>query len=408
MKCRFCSSSEMLLFVDLGHTAISNAFVVKEQLFQPEIIYPLNVFVCKECFLVQIDEYQKRECIFSHEYVYFSSISKTWLKHAEKYVEKVTELFHIGKDSFVVEIASNDGYLLQNFVKKKIPCLGIEPTQSTAEKAIEKGVNTIVEFFDTRLAERLNAEMKQADLIIGNNVLAHVPNLNDFVNGMKILLKPYGAITMEFPHFLKLIEKVEFDTIYHEHYSYFSFSSIKRIFKRSGLDIFDVEELPTHGGSLRIYAKHEDDDTKIISSSAYNLLEREKIEGIDIIETYQGFQDKVIRIKNNFLQYIISEKLQNKRIVGFGAAAKGNTFLNFCGIKSDVIEYVVDETPVKQGKFLPQSHIPVVPLEQLREDNPDIIVILPWNFEKEIIEKLSFAREWGAKFVTYIPELKVV
>jgi len=394
--------------VDLGHAAFSNAFVVKEQLSQPEVIYPLKVFVCKECFLVQIDEFQTVENVFSHEYVYFSSISKTWLEHCCKYVEKVTELFQLGKDSFVVEIASNDGYLLKNFVEKKIPCLGIEPTQSTAEQAIKKDINTIIEFFGTSLAERLNAEKKQADLIIGNNVLSHVPDLDDFVHGMKILLKPYGVITMEFPHLLKLIENVQFDTIYHEHFSYFSFYSVTKIFKKHGLDIFDVEELPTHGGSLRIYAKHKDDNKKIISSSVYNLAETEKMEGADIIETYEGFQDKINRTKNNFLKYIISEKLQNRRIVAFGAAAKGNAFLNYCGLKSDIIEYVVDETPIKQGKFLPMNHIPVVPIGHLQEDKPDIIVILPWNFEKEIIEKLSFAKEWGVKLVTYIPKLKVV
>ena len=389
--------------------AISNAFVVKEQMFEHEVIYPLKAFVCEDCFLVQVDEYKKREDMFSHEYAYFSSISKEWLEHSRAYVEKAIHLFDIDKNSFVIEIASNDGYLLQFFKQRKISCLGIEPTQSTADEAIKKGIETIVEFFDINLAKNLIKQNKAADLVIGNNVLAHVPNLNEFVMGLKLILKPEGIITMEFPHLPKLIERNEFDTIYHEHFSYFSFYTVQKIFEKHGMKIFDVEILDTHGGSLRIYVKHmQNAEKNPVSSYVYNLTELELSAGVNKLDYYSNFQEKIEQTKYNFLEYIIKQKLENKRIVGFGAAAKGNTFLNYSGIKADLIEYVVDETPMKQGKYLPQSHIPVVPMEKLKQDKPDIIVILPWNFEKEIIKKLTFAKEWGAKFVTYIPELKVI
>lgn len=406
MKCRFCSSNNCKLFVDLGHMAIANAFVAKEQLSEPEVLYPLKVFVCEDCFLVQVDEYESRESIFSHEYVYFSSISQEWLKHCRAYVQKANYLFGLDKKSFVIEIASNDGYLLQYFKEYEIPCLGIEPTRSTADEAAKKGIETVVDFFDINLAKKLVAQNRTANLIIGNNVLPHVPKLNEFVRGLKLILQPEGVITMEFPHLYRLIEKIEFDTIYHEHFSYFSFYTVQKIFEKHGMKIFDVEELETHGGSLRIYVKHEKYKDKLVSSHVYNLTELELSAGMNKLCYYKNFSEKIKQTKNKFLKYLIDRKLENKKIVAFGAAAKGNTFLNYCGIKADLIEYVVDETLIKQGKYLPQSHIPVVPLEKLERDKPDIIVILPWNFEKEIIAKLAFTREWGAKIATYIPELK--
>ncbi|MBI5396233.1 MAG: methyltransferase domain-containing protein [Verrucomicrobia bacterium] len=408
MNCRFCASNQLDLFVDLGHTAIANAFVLEKQLYKPEAVYPLKVFVCRQCRLVQVDEYEKVEYIFSQEYVYFSSVSKHWLEHCRQYAQKATKLFGLSGRSLVVEIASNDGYLLKNFKQAGIPCLGIEPTQSTADQAIRQDIETFVEFFGTALAQRLAAEGRQADLLIGNNVLAHVPNLNDFVAGLKLALKPTGVITMEFPHLHRLIQNNEFDTIYHEHYSYFSFLAVQRIFRHHELEIFDVEELPTHGGSLRIYAKHVPDCSKPIAASVGKLLDMEKAAGVDTPAYYQGIQHRIHETKNTFLHFLIGEKMKGRRIIGFGAAAKGNTFLNYCGIKSDLIEFVVDETPIKQGKFLPQSHIPVVGFDRIAAAKPDLIVILPWNFKNEIVEKLAFARQWGARFVTYIPKLEVI
>lgn len=406
MRCRFCSKNIDKVFIDLGSTAISNAFLSEDDINKKESIYPLKVLVCDNCFLVQVDEFQKKEEIFSSDYVYFSSVSSNWLAHSKKYVEDIIPRFHLGHQSLVIEIASNDGYLLQYFKEKDIAVLGIEPTNSTAQIAKSKGIDTLIEFFNEELALKLAPE-KKADLILGNNVLAHVPELNSFVRGLKILLKPEGVLTFEFPHLMKLIEKKEFDTIYHEHFSYFSFFFIVKLFNFHGLEIFDVEEFDTHGGSLRIYGKHRENNLQPISTNVANLLERELVANIDDITSYTGFQEKAIEVKFNFLSYILGEKMKGKKIIAFGAAAKGNTFLNFCGIKPDIIDCVVDDTPSKQGRYLPQSHIPVVSRDYFNHHKPDIIIIIPWNFKKEIIEKLSFTKSWGAQLVTYIPEIEI-
>lgn len=407
MKCRFCSKKTENVLIDLGSMAISNAFVTEEQLLQGETIYPLKVLVCDNCFLVQVDEYQQKEKIFSAEYVYFSSVSDFWLAHSKKYVDKMIPQFKLDKNSLVVEIASNDGYLLQYFKEKNIPCLGIEPTESTAQIAISKGIDTLVEFFSEELAYKLAAQKTSPDLILGNNVLAHVPNLNDFVRGLKVFLKPSGIMTFEFPHLARLIEKNEFDTIYHEHFSYFSFYFICNLFKFHGLEVFDVEELETHGGSLRVYIRHKENESLPVTENVKTLLATEMKNGINKIESYHGFQEKANEIKNNFLTHIIEQKNKGKKIIAFGAAAKGNTFLNYCGMRTDIIECIVDDTPSKQGKYLPQSHIPVVSRSYFDNNKPDIIIILPWNFKKEIINKLAFTKEWGAQLITYIPDIEI-
>ena len=407
MICRFCSKTINYVFADLGNTAISNAFITKDQLNDAELIYPLKVFVCDNCFLVQVEQYKKSEEIFSSDYVYFSSVSDSWLKHSKCYVEKMIPKFGLSQNSLVIEIASNDGYLLQYFKERNIPCLGIEPTKSTAQVAIEKGIETIIDFFDERLAKKLAKEGRKSDLIIGNNVLAHVPELNDFVRGLKIILKPEGILTFEFPHLMKLISNGQFDTIYHEHFSYFSFYFICKLFRFHGFEVFDVEELETHGGSLRIYAKHKENEKVSIEGAVRELIKTELEAGIKKMSFYDGFHEKINEIKNRFLLYILNEKMKRKQIIAFGAAAKGNTFINYLGLKADTIECVVDDTPFKQGKYLPQSHIPVVSREYFDNNHPDIIVIIPWNFKKEIIDKLKFAAAWGAVFVTYIPQLEI-
>ena len=407
MNCRFCGHALSHVLIDLNSTAVANAFLSEAQLDEPEIIYPLKALVCDNCFLVQTKDYHGKERIFSPDYAYFSSISDSWLAHSKRYAEKVIPLFDLDKNSYVIEIASNDGYLLQYFDRANIPCLGIEPAERAAQVARGKGIDTLIEFFDDKLAARLRREQRVADLIIGNNVLAHVPNLNSFVSGLKICLKPGGAMTFEFPHLLKLISHNEFDTIYHEHFSYFSLYAITKIFALHGLKVFDVEELATHGGSLRVYAKHAEDSTKPETERVSGLLEKELAVGVDTIRYYEGFQSRANEVKTAFLRFIVEERARGKKIAAFGAAAKGSTFLNYCGIKPDLIEYVVDDTPSKQGKFLPQNHIPIFPRSRLREGKPDIIVIIPWNFKEEIIQKLGFAKEWGAKFVTYIPELAI-
>lgn len=406
MKCRFCKSENLEVFVDLGHTAISNSFLSKKQLNQPEVIYPLKAMYCQDCFLVQVDEYKKYDEIFTENYAYHSSVSKSWLEHCKLYTNKVTDRFNLNENSQVVEIASNDGYLLQYFKEKNISCLGIEPTRSTADEAIQKGINTIVEFFGSNLAIRLS-NLTKADLIIGNNVIAHVPNLNDFVNGMKILLKENGVITLEFPHLLKLIENSEFDTIYQEHFSYLSLYTLKKVFNAYGLEIFDVEELSTHGGSLRIYGKHLENNSISIESSVGYLLHKELTKGINTSHLYSNFDKKVKMIKKQFLLWLMIERNKGKKIIGFGAAAKGNTFLNYCGVKSDLIDFIVDETPNKQNMYTPESHIPIVGFDMIEKEKPDFIIILPWNFKQEIMDKLEFVKEWGCKIVTSIPSLEI-
>lgn len=405
--CRFCGCKDIVKIADLGHTAISNAFVFPEQDEYPETIYPLKLYFCPECYLVQIEEFKKREDIFNQSYVYFSSISKSWLKHSRDYVESIIPELKLTSKSRVVEIASNDGYLLQYFKDKKIPCVGIEPTLSTASEARIKGIETICEFFNTKLAIFMSFQKKKADLIVGNNVLPHDPNLNDFMAGLKILLKKEGTITLEFPHLLKMIENYEFDTIYQEHFSYFSILALSKICKAHGLKIYKVLKLKTHGGSLRVYIKHKNNLKIKIDKSVKLVVLEEKKRKLNNKNGFKNFQKDIIRIKYTFLKFLIDQKNKGKKIVAFGAAAKGNTFINYCGIKGDTIEYVVDETPVKQGKLLPQSHIPVVPLVKLEMTKPDYIVIIPWNFKEEIAKKLEYTRKWGAKLVTYIPNLEI-
>lgn len=407
MNCRFCNKQLTHQFVSLGSSPLSNSYLTREQLHKMEPFYPLEVYVCDNCFLVQLEEFESPENIFS-DYAYFSSYSDTWLKHAKDYVDKMINLFEIDNKSYVVEIASNDGYLLQYFVEKKIPVLGIEPARNVAKVAKQRGVPTEVRFFGTETAKRLASEGKYADLLLGNNVLAHVPNLNDFVAGLKVLLKPRGIITMEFAYLIKLMEEVQFDTIYHEHFSYFSFLTAEKVFAAHGLTIFDVEELPTHGGSLRIYARHSESVNERISESVNQLIRKEQKDGLDKIETYQAFGEKVKRIKRGILSFLIQVKEEGKTIVGYGAPAKGNTLLNYCGVRTDFIDYTVDRNPYKQGRYLPGSHIPIEKPEKTKETKPDYIVILPWNIKDEIMEQMSFIKEWGGKFVVLIPKVEVL
>ncbi len=408
MNCRFCGTELKHVFIDLGSAPPSNSYLTASQLDKPESFYPLKIFVCSNCFLVQVDEYKKASEIFDNEYAYFSSYSTSWLAHAKTYTEKMIGRFGYNEKSLVIEIASNDGYLLQYFKEKKIPVLGIEPTESTAKVAREKGIESITEFFGETFAGKLVAQNRKADLLLGNNVLAHVPDINDFVEGLKVALKNDGVITMEFPHLVKLIENSQFDTIYHEHFSYLSFTTVNTVFQTHGLSMFDVEEIPTHGGSLRIYAKHKGDDSKPISKSVSGLLEKEKSAGITDMNYYNGFGEKVTRIKNDLLHFLDEQKKLGKRIAAYGAAAKGNTLLNYCGIKNDVITFVVDASPHKQGKFLPGSHIPIVPESEIRKTKPDFIIVFPWNIKEEIFNQLGYIREWGGQFVISIPKFEVI
>ena len=408
MKCRFDGQPISNVFVDLGFSPPSNAFLTLEGLNASEIFYPLKLYVSDRSFLVQTQDYAKADEIFDEDYVYFSSFSKSWLAHAKNYTEMMTNRFGFNQDSLVIEVASNDGYLLQYFQQQKIPVLGIEPTLSTAKVSREKGIENIVDFFGERLANSLVEQNKKADLIVGNNVLAHVPDINDFVLGLKIALKQNGVITMEFPHLLQLVEQKQFDTIYHEHFSYLSFYTVSLIFKAQGLELFDVEEISTHGGSLRIFAKHEEDNTKQASVNVLKLLEKEKQAGINTLKFYEGFQEKVNKIKNDFVAFLINCKQQGKKVAGYGAAAKGNTLLNYAGIKTDLIEFVVDASPHKKDKYLPGSHIPVVDESKLKEFRPDFVVIFPWNIKDEIMTQLDYIKEWDGKFVIAIPEIKII
>jgi ubiquinone/menaquinone biosynthesis C-methylase UbiE len=408
MQCRFCKSELNDVFIDLINSPASNSFLTTEQLNEPEIYFPLKVYTCSNCFLVQIAEYKKSNQIFDDGYVYFSSYSTSWLEHAKQYTEKMIDRFGISPESQVIEIASNDGYLLQYFKEKNVPVLGIEPTSNTAEVARKKGIESVTEFFDKGLAIELSAGGKKADLLLGNNVLAHVPDIVDFVGGMKIILKDEGVITMEFPHLVQLIDNNQFDTIYHEHFSYLSFFTVEQIFRSQGLTLFDVEELPTHGGSLRIYAKHQEDSSKPISENVGLMLAKEKAKGINTLAYYEDFQKKALQVKLGFTRFLTHQKLQDKKIAGYGAAAKGNTLLNYCGTTNDQIDYVVDANPHKQNKWLPGSHIHVVDESYLKENKPDYIIIFPWNLKDEIIKQLHYTSQWGAKFVVPIPELRII
>jgi 2-polyprenyl-3-methyl-5-hydroxy-6-metoxy-1,4-benzoquinol methylase len=407
VNCRFCNTPLSFEFLDLVNSPPSNSFLSIDQLNEPEIFYPLRVLVCDNCFLVQIDEYQKSSAIFNNDYVYFSSFSTSWLNHARNYCELVVERLSLDKNSKVIEIASNDGYLLQYFLQKNIPVLGIEPTKNTATIAVEKGIETITEFFGTVLAEELTKKGILADLLIGNNVLAHVPNINDFVAGMKRILTPNGTITMEFPHLIQMINQNQFDTIYHEHFSYLSLFTVKKIFFQQGLEIYDVDEISTHGGSLRIYAKHLDDTSKQVSTNVSELISKEKLLGVDTLTYYKDFNTNVDQIKTDFLSFLIAQKKKGKKVVGYGAAAKGNTLLNYCGVKKDLISFVVDANPNKQGKYLPGSHIPVVSEDLLKQFQPDFVVIFPWNLSAEIMNQLSYIRTWGGRFLIPIPNVHI-
>ncbi|HEX2983770.1 MAG TPA: class I SAM-dependent methyltransferase [Ignavibacteriales bacterium] len=404
--CRFCGEELKVNFVDLGMSPICNDLIKPEQLNHMEPFYPLHAFVCEKCFLVQIEEYVSPKEIFN-DYTYFSSYSDSWLKHAKAYADKMTNLLGLNENSKVVELASNDGYLLQYFVEKKIPVMGIEPAANVAEFAMKKGINTLVKFFGAETAKEAAERFGKADLLLGNNVLAHVPNINDFVSGMKILLKPQGTITMEFPHLMRLMEQNQFDTIYHEHFSYLSLIAVEKVFAYHGLELFDVEERPTHGGSLRIYAKHMEDNTRTVSENIVNLRNRELNAGFNKTEIYSEFEEKVKDTKRKILDFLIKAKAENKTIAGYGAPGKGNTLLNYCGIRTDFVDYTVDRSPHKQGHYLPGTLIPIYDPAKIKETKPDYIFILPWNLKDEIMNQLSYVREWGAKFVVPIPEVKV-
>lgn len=405
-NCLFCGTGLHHTFVDLGMSPPCESYRSLKQLNEVEPFYPLHVYVCEECFLVQLQEYISPENIFS-DYAYFSSYSDSWLQHAKKYVDLVVERFQLNQESQVIEIASNDGYLLQYFVAKSIPALGIEPAANIAEVAIRKGIPTVVKFFGQKTAQEQVAQGKQADLLLGNNVLAHTPYLNDFVKGMKIILKPHGVITMEFPHLMRLIEENQFDTIYHEHFSYFSFLTVDNIFAAHGLTIFDVEELTTHGGSLRIYARHNEDSSKPISDQVSELKNREEAAGFTHLEYYFSFSEQVKETKRNLLDFLIKVKREGKSIVGYGAPGKGNTLLNYCGIRTDFLDYTVDRNPYKQGQFLPGTHIPIFHPDKIAETKPDYILILPWNLKNEIMTQMAYIRDWGGQFVVPIPEVNV-
>ena len=408
MKCRFCKTELSNTFIDLLNSPASNSFLKPAELNEPETFYPLKVYTCQECFLVQVDEYKKSDAIFNSDYVYFSSYSTSWLQHAKEYTGLMTRRFGYNEQSLVVELASNDGYLLQYFKEKNIPVLGIEPTANTAEVAIAKGIDSVVDFFGVRLAKALLAKNIQADLLLGNNVLAHVPDIVDFVAGMKIILKASGVVTMEFPHLMQLVDNNQFDTIYHEHFSYLSFTTVQKIFASQGLVLFDVDEIPTHGGSLRIYAKHAEDSSKAISPNVEKLLQKETAKGMNGLAYYDNFQQKALQVKLDLTDFLIQQKRAGKKVAAYGAAAKGNTLLNYCGIKNDLIEFVVDANPHKQNKYLPASHIPVMNEQYLKDRQPDFVIILPWNLKDEITAQLSYIKTWGGQFVVPIPALQII
>ncbi len=406
-KCRHCGAPLKHTFCDLGMSPLSNAYLSADQLQRMEPFYPLHAYVCGTCFLVQLQEFQSPEQIFS-EYAYFSSYSETWLRHAKDYTDYMVERFGFEKISQVIEIASNDGYLLRYFKEKDIPVLGIEPAANVAKVAADSGIPTLVKFFGADTASELVTQGKKADLLLGNNVLAHVPDLNDFVAGLKVLLKTGGVITMEFPYLLRLMEGNQFDTIYHEHFSYFSLLVVERVFARAGLRLFDAQELPTHGGSLRIFARHPEDNSKPITQQIVALIEKEKRAGLAELGAYRDFVERVKDTKRKLLEFLIRAKIEGKTIVGYGAPAKGNTLLNYCGIGEDFLDYTVDRSPYKQGRYLPGTHIPIHAPEKLRETKPDYVLILPWNLKEEIVEQTAFIRSWGGRHVVPIPRVQVL
>jgi SAM-dependent methyltransferase len=400
-QCRFCQNSLNDVFIDLYSVHLSNSYITINQLNEPEVHYPLKIMVCSKCFLVQTIDFVQPESIFSNQYAYFSSVSTSWVEHARIYTQNITKFLNLNNKSMVIEIACNDGYLLQFFKDADIPCLGIEPSGSTAQVARQKGLMVIEDFFGNKLAPSL----PKADLIIGNNVIAHVPDINDFVEALQIVLKPEGTATFEFPHLLKLIQGSQFDTIYHEHFSYFSLLSINKIFEKYGLKIYNVDELPTHGGSVRIYVAHK--DFYVEQNKNFNIVLNEEIKnGLNNLDIYHTFQTKANKIKNSLLQFLINAVDNNKKVYGYGAAAKANTLLNYAGVKHDLLPFIVDKSPYKQGLYTPQSHIPIV-TEDIFNDNPDYVLILPWNLKEEISEQLKYLRDNGTRFVVAIPKISI-
>jgi SAM-dependent methyltransferase len=405
-QCRFCRGGLQRTFVDLGMSPLCETYPSSAELNCGEVYYPLHVYVCERCFLVQLEQFESPERIFS-DYAYFSSYSDSWLKHAEQYCNKMRERFALNHQSFVIEVASNDGYLLQYFVRQRVPVLGIEPAANVAKAATEKSVPTLVQFFGTQLAEELAAQGRCADLVLGNNVLAQVPDLNDFVEGLKTILKPEGVLTLEFPHLLRLIERNEFDTIYHEHFSYFSMLTTVRILQANGLKAFDVEELPTHGGSLRVYACRTEGQAHHVQPSVREIIAQEEKAGLATVEGYAGFASQVKETKWALVNFLLAAARQGKSVAGYGAPGKSATLLHYCGIGKDLLEYTVDRSPYKQGRFLPGNHIPIYHPDRICETRPDYVMILPWNLKNEITEQLHFIREWGGRFVVPIPRVTV-
>ena len=406
MKCRHCCAELEHVFLDLGYAPPSNAYLSEEALTRPETTFPLKLYVCEKCWLVQTEDYTQADELFSRDYAYFSSTSRSWLEHAARYTKAIVERIGLSEESFVIEVASNDGYLLKNFVASGIPCLGIEPTDSTADAAEKIGVPVLREFFGVATAENLAAQGKRADLICGNNVYAHVPDINDFTEGLRIALKEGGTVNLEFPHLMRLIEQNQFDTVYHEHFSYLSLATVARIFAKARLRVFDVEELPTHGGSLRIYGCHES-DPRATERNVSALLEQEKKFGLQDLGVYQAFQQKADKVKNDFLAFLIEKKRAGQSVAAYGAAAKGNTLMNYAGLKHDLVEFVCDAAPSKQGKFMPGSHIPILPPSELAKRTPRWVVILPWNIADEVMRQQQ-VQSWGGEFVIAVPELKVL
>ena len=407
MKCRHCQTELEHIFLDLGYAPPSNAYLTKEGLKSPETTYPLKLYVCNYCWLVQTEDYSEADELFSEDYAYFSSTSQGWLNHAAQYSEEITKRLGLNTESFVIEVASNDGYLLKNFVAAEIPCLGVEPTDSTADAAEKIGVPVLREFFGIKTATGLVQVGKKADLICGNNVYAHVPDINDFTKGLSIALKEGGTINLEFPHLMRLIEKRQFDTVYHEHFSYLSLTSVSSIFTQAGLRIYNVEELPTHGGSLRIYGCH-DSDSKPTEPAVQAMLVKEKTFGLQALPVYSNFQQKADKVKNDFLAFLIEQRRTGKTVAAYGAAAKGNTLMNYAGVKHDLIDFICDAAPSKQDKFMPGSHIPILAPEELAKRKPDWVIILPWNIADEVMLQQKQVLSWGGRFVIAVPELKVI
>jgi SAM-dependent methyltransferase len=408
MKCRHCKANLTLPFIDLGSAPPSNAYLTEKTLKAPEKWFPLKVLVCEECWLVQTEDYAGAEELFDADYAYFSSVSSSWLKHAEQYVTDMVARFELNASSNVIEVASNDGYLLQYVKAKGLACLGVEPTASTAKVARDKGIEVVEEFFCVALANKLVVQGKQADLTVANNVLAHVPDINDFVSGFTVLLKPNGVATFEFPHLMQMVEHTQFDTIYHEHFSYLSLTAVNQIFDNNGLQVFDVQDIPTHGGSLRVFAQRKDTGANKINQAVNALLKIEQDAGIKSVAYYDNFQQRADKIKNDLTTFLIQAKKENKKVLAYGAAAKGNTLMNYAGIRPDLLLAVIDRNTAKQNKYMPGSRIPIVDEAVITEEKPDYVLILPWNLRNEVTEQLNYIREWGGKFVTAVPSLEIV